>query len=96
MAWTLEVRVIPGARKTEAELTPEGLKVRLAAPAVEGKANKALLAYLAGRCGLRKSGVTLIRGEKARIKVVELEGEPPAGGLEALFAGTANGTRSRT
>lgn len=96
MAWTLEVRVITGARKTEAELTPEGLKVRLAAPAVEGKANKALLEFLAARCGLRKSAVTLIRGDKARVKVVQLDGEPPAGGLEALFAGTADGKRSRT
>jgi len=54
------------------------LKVKLKAPPVDGEANGALVAFLARQLGLAKSRVTLLRGETARRKLVEIsleEGE---------------------
>ncbi len=80
----LALHIQPGARKTEvAGLHGEALKIRLAAPPVDGKANAALLAFLAGACGVPKSAVSLISGETSRSKRVRIVGaDAPA--LEAL------------
>ncbi|MFZ5480330.1 MAG: DUF167 domain-containing protein [Myxococcota bacterium] len=69
----LAVRVKPGARK-DAIVGWEGdeLVVSVAAPAVEGKANEALVAFLAAEWGLRKRDVVIVRGEAARHKLVEV------------------------
>lgn len=67
--WSLLVRVVPGANKTEYAGEQGGrLRIRLAAPAVENKANKALLAFIAKTFGLRTSRVTLLSGETGRHK----------------------------
>jgi uncharacterized protein (TIGR00251 family) len=54
------------------------LRIRLAAPAVENKANKALVAFVAETLGLRTAKVTLASGETGRRKrlIVEAEKEP--------------------
>jgi hypothetical protein len=63
------------ARRTEvAGLHGEALKVRLAAPATEGRANEALVAFLARRFGVPRRDVTLVSGEKSRDKRVEVRG----------------------
>ena len=49
------------------------LKVRLAAPALEGRANASLIDFLATSFGVPKRNVTLIRGETARAKMVRIE-----------------------
>ncbi len=54
----------------------DALKIRLAAPPVDGKANAALLAFIAERLGVSKSAVTLKSGQTSRRKVVEVEGAP--------------------
>lgn len=75
----LALHVQPGARRTElAGRHGDALKIRLAAPPVDGKANAALLAYLAERLNLPKSAVTLRSGQAARRKVVALRGAAPA------------------
>ncbi len=75
----LAVRVIPGAKKTQIEGESAGrLKVRLQAPPVEGKANKELLKLLARELGLKKSQLSLARGERSRDKVILLAGISPA------------------
>jgi len=72
---TLAVRVTPRARKNEiAGVAGEALKVKLAAPPVEGAANAALCAFLAEQLGVRKSAVTLVAGQASRQKVVRVEG----------------------
>ncbi len=72
---TLAVRVTPRARKNEiVGITGEALKVKLAAPPVEGAANAALCAFLAEQLGVRKSAVTLVAGQTSRHKVVRVEG----------------------
>ena len=50
------------------------LKVRVAAAATDGQANAALIALVAKTLGRPKSAVTLVRGEAARIKQLEIEG----------------------
>jgi uncharacterized protein YggU (UPF0235/DUF167 family) len=49
-----------------------GLEVWVRAPAVERRANAALVALLAARLGVRPREVALVRGERGRHKVVEL------------------------
>jgi uncharacterized protein (TIGR00251 family) len=71
----LAVRVIPNARRTEFSGRREGeLVLRLNAPAVEGKANKAAVEFIAKHFGIARSRVTLVAGEKTRHKVFDLEG----------------------
>ncbi|MHB1301048.1 MAG: DUF167 domain-containing protein [Burkholderiales bacterium] len=77
---TLTLHVQPGAKKTEiAGLHGDALKIRLAAPPVEGKANAALLAYLAEKFGVPMRNVALKQGESSRRKVVSISGSaiPP-------------------
>ena len=72
---TLTLHIQPGAKKTEvAGEHGDALKIRLAAPPVDGKANAALLAFIAERLGVPKSAVTLKSGPTSRRKVVEVEG----------------------
>ncbi|UCC71681.1 MAG: DUF167 domain-containing protein [Gemmatimonadota bacterium] len=70
-----EVRVQPRASRTEIAGTHgEVLKIRLAAPPVAGAANAELAAFLARTLGLPKSAVRIVKGERGRNKVVEVEG----------------------
>ena len=50
------------------------LKVRIAAPAVDGAANAALTALIAKALGRPKSAVRIVSGETARLKMLEVEG----------------------
>jgi uncharacterized protein (TIGR00251 family) len=71
----LAVRLIPNARRSEFSGRRDGeLVLRLNAPAVEGKANKAAIEFLAKHFGIPRSRVTLVAGEKTRHKVFELVG----------------------
>ena len=77
--WYLAVRVQPGAKKSEYTGVAEGrLRIRLAAPAVENKANKALISFIAQTLGLRSAKVRLISGETSRQKrlLIVSEEEP--------------------
>jgi uncharacterized protein len=72
---TLTLHIQPGAKKTEfAGLHGEALKIRLAAPPVDGKANEALLRFIAEVLHLPKSAVTLKSGQTSRHKVLEVIG----------------------
>jgi hypothetical protein len=72
----LDVAVSPNARRTGVDGLHDGaLRVRLVAPPVEGKANAALLAWLAGELGLPKRAVTLLRGECTRRKRLALQAD---------------------
>lgn len=71
----LTLHVQPNARKTEfAGLHGNAVKLRLAAPPVDGKANVALCAFVAQFCGVGKSAVTVISGESARAKRLRIRG----------------------
>jgi len=65
----------PGARQTQCVGLHDGLpKIQLKAPPVDGQANQALVNYLAARCQLPKSAVTIDKGTSARIKRVTVRG----------------------
>ncbi|WP_148715072.1 DUF167 domain-containing protein [Chitinolyticbacter meiyuanensis] len=73
--WLLSLHIQPGARKTEiAGLYDGALKLRLAAPPVDGKANEALLHYLAERLGLPRRALELKSGATSRRKLVRVNG----------------------
>ena len=72
---TLTLHIQPGAKKTAfAGLHGDALKIRLAAPPVDGKANEALLRFVAETLHLPKSSVCLKSGQTSRRKVVEVSG----------------------
>jgi uncharacterized protein len=72
------VRVIPGASKNEVAGIQEGaLKIKLTAPPVEGKANKACIDFLARLLGVRRSALAIAAGEKSRKKTVTIDGMNP-------------------
>ena len=65
----LAVHAQPGAKRTEiAGLHGDALKVRVAAPALEDRANDALIDFLAQRFSVPKRNVTLLSGHKSREK----------------------------
>ena len=71
----LHVRVTPRARRNALGGMEEGvLAVRLAAPPVEGAANKALIALLAEAFGVSKSAVRVESGARSRHKRVRILG----------------------
>lgn len=68
---TLTLHVQPGAKHSEiAGLHGAALKIRLAAPPVEGRANEVLLKFIAGLFDVPLCQVTLQRGGKSRHKVI--------------------------
>jgi uncharacterized protein (TIGR00251 family) len=79
---TLFLHVQPGAKRTQAAgLHGEALKVRLAAPPAEGRANAALIAWLADVFEVPRRQVRLVRGGKSREKVVEISGSARGPGI---------------
>ncbi len=72
---TFAVKVVPRARRDEiAGVEGDALKVRLNAPPVGGRANEALVKFLAAKLGIRRADVEILRGETARHKVVRVRG----------------------
>ncbi len=76
---TLAVRAQPGAKKTAivgvyGEGTDTQLKVTVQAPPVEGRANAAVIAFLAEMFSLSKSSVELVQGELSRSKMFLIRG----------------------
>ncbi len=72
---TLELKVIPNAPRNEiAGWLGSALKVKVHAPALEGRANDELLDFLAEALGIPRRNVTLLRGDKSRQKVVRIAG----------------------
>ncbi len=85
----LSVRLTPGAkvdRVEGGEVDAAGkswLRIRVAAPPVDGQANKALVQFLAKRWRLPKSAIAITSGETARNKTLTLQGDP--GHLRSLI-----------
>lgn len=76
---TLTLHIQPGAKKSEcAGRHGDALKIRLAAPPVDGKANTALTEFVAEHLGLPRAAVRLKSGQTSRRKVLEVTGSTPA------------------
>jgi len=87
---TLAVRAQPGAKKTAiigvyGEGESAQLKIAVQAPPIEGRANQALIAFLAIFFGIPKSAVSVVSGELSRSKVFLLSGIT-VGQVERLVA----------
>ena len=74
----LVLHIQPGAKKTEVA-GPHGdaLKIRLAAPPVDGQANAALLDFIAAKVDARRTLVHLVSGQTSRSKRVRIENADP-------------------
>jgi uncharacterized protein (TIGR00251 family) len=82
----LTIRVRPGAGRTAVGGAHDGaLVVRVAAPAVDGRATEAALAAVADAFGVRRRDVVLVTGATSRTKVVDVDGDH-AEALAALLA----------
>ena len=69
------VRVQPGASKNEiVGLQEDALKIRISAPPVEGKANKALVQFLAEQLTVKRSQVEILSGHATRRKTIHVVG----------------------
>ena len=73
---TFRVRVQPGASKNEiVGVQQDALKIRINAPPVKGKANRALIDFLAEKLGVKKSEIEIISGHTSKIKKIKVVGE---------------------
>lgn len=90
--WLLELHVQPGARTTEIMGEHGGrLKLKIAAPPVDNKANAQVLDWLSRQLGLPRSALTLIRGGASRLKTVQIDG----GDLSQLIQQLDNKSRTQ-
>lgn len=81
----LAVSVVPNAKRTAADGLHDGaLRVRLAAPPVDGKANDALVEWVAGELRQPRRAVRLLRGASSRRKQLEIDLD--AGAVAAWLA----------
>lgn len=72
----ITVRISPNAKKSEVLGWEDGyLKIKIAAPAVEGKANAELTRFLAKLCQVSKSQIVILKGDNARIKILDVPEE---------------------
>jgi uncharacterized protein (TIGR00251 family) len=87
----IQVLVQPRAARNEVVgVQGEELKIRLTSPPVEGAANRLCCDYLAGLCGVPRSCVTLLAGQRSRHKRLHVQGLDLAGARKILAPGPGN------
>ncbi|MGB2984455.1 MAG: DUF167 domain-containing protein [Phycisphaerae bacterium] len=70
----LPVKIVPGASRTRyVGEWGERAKLAVAAPPEKGKANKALISFLAKLLAVRKSNVTVVAGRTSSVKIIRIE-----------------------
>ena len=78
-------KIVPGSSKTAVVGLLDGmLKVKVAAPPEKGKANAALVAFLAKKLGLRKNAVAIVAGQTNPVKQIEIVGVAASAILDRL------------
>jgi uncharacterized protein len=83
----LRLRIVPNAKRSEVlGMHGDAIKLKVAAPALEGRANDELVAFLADKLGVSQRSVALVIGEKSRDKVVAIEGMDEAIARQRLVA----------
>lgn len=81
----ISVHLQPNAKRDEAVSFENGiLRVRIAAPPTEGKANKRLIEFISGILDIAKSRIAIEKGLASRQKTVMIEGLTPAQVSERL------------
>jgi uncharacterized protein len=75
----LQLSVVPNAKRTAVDGLHDGaLRLRLAAPPIDGRANEALIAWLAKSLSVPRRDVEVLRGESSRRKQVAIAVSPEA------------------
>ncbi|HEY6414343.1 MAG TPA: DUF167 domain-containing protein [Edaphobacter sp.] len=83
---TVSVRVHPGARRNAVSgIHDGGVKISLTTPPVDGRANEALIAFVAELLGIPRGRVSLVAGVTSRTKVLRITGKSVAEVRAALF-----------
>ncbi len=73
----LEIKITPGAGRNEITgFRDDILHLKIAAPPVRGKANKELIDFLSDVLGVRKSAISILKGETSHRKVISIIGLP--------------------
>lgn len=73
----IRVRVIPNASRSEVVgRIGSTVRVKVAAPAIDGKANAELVDFLSDFFEVRNRGVKIVRGQKGKEKTIEISGRP--------------------
>ncbi len=84
------LHVQPGAKTTScAGIHGDALKIRLAAPPVDGKANQALIVWLAQMLGCAQKDIELIRGQTNRRKIIRIDAGMRADDMAATLRALA-------
>lgn len=85
---TVKIYLHPKSAKNEI-LGPfrDGIKVKITAPPVEGKANEGLIRFLAKQWGIPASHIEIVRGHHSREKVLKISGQGPPEWLKDLPKG---------
>lgn len=88
------VHVVPRARRTEVVgRHGDAIKIRLAAPPVDGAANAELIRFVAARVGVPRGAVTITHGATGRRKTVAVERVSTATLARALLGTSPEGER---
>jgi len=83
---TLAVRVHPGARKNDvAGLHAGAVKISLTTPPVDGRANEALIEFIAELLRIPRARIAILTGATSRMKVLRITGKSAAEVEAALF-----------
>lgn len=70
----IRVKVLPRSSRTEMAGKVNGVyRIKLTAPPIEGKANKALIGFLAKKTGLAKKSFQIVSGEHSRNKTIHIQ-----------------------
>ena len=69
----IHVKVIPNANKNHISKEGDNFKVHVRAPAIDGKANNALIGVLANFFKVKKGAIRIIKGKKSRNKVIGVD-----------------------
>ena len=70
----IDVKIIPGAKKEFLKEEGDLLKIYLKATAFEGRANKALIEFLAEHFRVKKGQIEIIKGLKSKMKTINIKG----------------------
>ena len=81
----IRVKVLPRSSKTEITGKADGVyRIKLTAPPVDGKANKALINFLAKKTGLPKRKFQIVSGEHSRNKTIRIHTVAPENVMKSL------------
>lgn len=73
----ITLKISPNASKNEIIKSEEGLKVKITALPIDGKANKALIEYLSKQLKIPKSSIEILKGETSKEKTVLIKPRTP-------------------